>query len=131
MSFDSFRIKKASFSINDKFKKKKPVLITPEIGVATKFDKTKFILTVLLKISLSEEDAPFYFHVESEGIFSFQESPDKALIEQFSSINCPAILFPYVRETVADLTRRAGLSPFHLPPINFIELAKTSQKQST
>jgi len=29
------------------------------------------------------------------------------------------VLFPYVRETIADATLRAGYPPVHLQPINF------------
>ena len=130
MSFDDFKIKKISFSVNDKFKKKKTILINPEIAVASNFDKAKLLITVLLKISLSKGDMPFFFEVVSESKFSFQEVPDKNIIKKLSTINCPAIIFPYVRETIADLTRRSGYPPFHMSPINFVELAKTSQKEA-
>ena len=32
---------------------------------------------------------------------------------------CPAVLFPYARESVADATMRAGFPPVQLAPINF------------
>ena len=35
------------------------------------------------------------------------------------AIHCPTVLFPYVRETIADATQRAGYPPVHLHPINF------------
>ena len=34
-------------------------------------------------------------------------------------IHCPNVLFPYVRETIADAISRAGFPPVHLDPINF------------
>jgi preprotein translocase subunit SecB len=35
------------------------------------------------------------------------------------AIHCPTVLFPYLRETVADAIARAGFPPVHLAPINF------------
>ncbi len=35
------------------------------------------------------------------------------------AINCPTVLFPYIRETLADAVTRAGFPPIHLVPINF------------
>ncbi|MDP3298216.1 MAG: protein-export chaperone SecB [Thermodesulfovibrionia bacterium] len=40
-------------------------------------------------------------------------------------------MFPYVRETIADLTRRAGFPPLHLNPINFIQLAEKQEAKQT
>ncbi|GBE41722.1 protein-export protein SecB [bacterium BMS3Bbin09] len=131
MSFDNFRIRKMSFSVNDKFKPKKtPYDITPEISVGSEYRKKENDLTVFLKVFLNAGEVPFFFEVESESVFSFKEEPDEKLIKQFSVMNCPAMVFPYVRETIADLTRRAGFPPLHLPPINFIELAKEKEAKT-
>jgi preprotein translocase subunit SecB len=35
------------------------------------------------------------------------------------AVHCPIVLFPYVRETIADAVSRAGFPPVHLAPINF------------
>jgi len=45
-------------------------------------------------------------------------------IKKVGIVNCAAIIFPYLREHLADLTRRSGLPPFHLPPINFVKVYK-------
>lgn len=105
-------------------KKNKPVLIDHEIATRSKYSKKNKVLTVILKVSFTNGNIPFFINIEGEGIFSFSEEIDKKLIKQFSSINCPAIIFPYIRETIADLTRRAGYPPLHMPSVNFVELAK-------
>jgi preprotein translocase subunit SecB len=48
------------------------------------------------------------------------------------AIHCPTVLFPYVRETIADATQRAGYPPVHLHPINFEALyaQQLAQQQS-
>jgi preprotein translocase subunit SecB len=45
------------------------------------------------------------------------------------STQCPGVLFPYVRETIADATQRMGFPPIHLAPINFEALYAQQQQQ--
>ena len=44
-------------------------------------------------------------------------APDQA--QPVLAVHCPAVLFPFAREAVADATMRAGFPPIHLSPINF------------
>jgi len=69
---------------------------------------------------------PFAIFIEGKGIFKFKKTPSEAVLKKVSKINCPAIIFPYVRETIADITRRAGFPPLHLNPVNFVAFAKQS-----
>ena len=128
LSFDNFRINNISFSINEEFSGKKTIPINTQISLAHRYDKKK--LEVRLKVSSTQEDIPFFFNVEGEGSFSFEEIPDGKTIKNVAYINAPAILFPYIRETIADLTRRAGFTPLHLPPVNFVDLAKEATTPS-
>ena len=52
------------------------------------------------------------------GLFRLQNVPDQAL-EPFLLINCPTILFPFLRRLVADVTREGGFPPLLLDPIDF------------
>ncbi len=55
------------------------------------------------------------------GLFQIENLPDQAL-EPFLLINCPSLLFPFVRRLVADLTREGGFPPLLLDPIDFAAL---------
>ncbi len=76
-------------------------------------------LTVNLGISHKNDESPFAFMVDAVGSFIFDKEPRKEWSETVARINCSAIMFPYLREVIADLTRRAGFPPFHHPPVNF------------
>ena len=52
------------------------------------------------------------------GLFKLQNVPDQAM-EPFLLINCPTILFPFLRRLVADITREGGFPPLLLDPIDF------------
>lgn len=55
------------------------------------------------------------------GMFHVENMPQEAL-EGFLLVNCPAILFPFLRRIVADLTREGGFPPLFLDPIDFAAL---------
>lgn len=52
------------------------------------------------------------------GLFRIQNIPEQAL-EPFLLINCPALLFPFLRRLLADITREGGFPPLLLDPIDF------------
>ena len=64
------------------------------------------------------------------GLFQAENMPANAL-EPFLLVNCPAILFPFLRRLVADLTREGGFPPLFLDPIDFATLYINRKKQGT
>ena len=50
-------------------------------------------------------------------------------IENFAKINAPAIIFPFIRENLASISMKAGIPTILLPPINFVKLAESNQKE--
>lgn len=128
MSFERFRLVNLTFAVNGSFKRHKAVEMRPAIEVANKYDKKKRVLSIRVKVSLNNGNIPFAFNVVGEGIFVFKTTPDDMTVTHVATINGPAIIYPYVRETIADMTRRAGFSPLHLPPVNFIRLATKKEQ---
>ncbi len=55
------------------------------------------------------------------GMFRLQNLPEEAL-EPFLLINCPTLLFPFLRRLVADISREGGFPPLLLDPIDFAGL---------
>lgn len=62
------------------------------------------------------------------GLFQVENMPEQAL-EPFLVINGPALLFPFLRRLVADLTREGGFPPLLLDPIDFAGLYVQRQQQ--
>lgn len=52
------------------------------------------------------------------GIFIIENIPADAL-EPFMLVNCPSMLFPFLRRLIADLTSEGGFPPLFLDPIDF------------
>jgi len=52
------------------------------------------------------------------GLFRVQNIPEPAL-EGFLLVNCPALIFPFLRRLVADISREGGFPPLLLDPLDF------------
>ncbi len=128
----ALRIASVSFYINAKFKLKKneEIAFNTNISIRPDYDANHKKLLVKLKAACTIGNIPFFFNIESEGVFILEGKPSKAHIKTIGAINGPAIMFPYVREAVADLSRRAGYAPLHLNPVNFVEMAKHSRPKA-
>lgn len=80
-------------------------------------------LQVAITINISGDHAPFTLDATYGGIFRFKTPiTDKKQIEYVAEINCASILFPFLREIIADITRRAGFAPLLLPPLNLMDI---------
>ena len=55
------------------------------------------------------------------GVFRVQNFPEDRL-RPLLFIDCPALLFPFVRRLIADLTREGGYPPLLIDPIDFAAL---------
>jgi preprotein translocase subunit SecB len=93
-----------------------------EIGLRTSGDQIEpniyeSVLTITLTAKVADRTV-FLVEAAQAGIFTIRGVPPEQL-QSVLAIHCPTVLFPYVRETVADAVGRAGFPPVHLAPINF------------
>jgi preprotein translocase subunit SecB len=127
----SIRLLESHFKLNPQIilKKNEPREISCEISVSYKRENKS--VGVIISINSPSKDQPFSFNTIILGTFHFSTIPEKKQLDRIVNINCAAIMFPYLREVVADLTRRAEIQPFHLDPINFLQLYEERQKSLT
>ena len=95
-------------------------------GVGVKDNVVNVKLSVNVKqmengIAQSEMSATMVGTFEKTG-----ESPLNDM-EEFGRINGASIIFPFLREHIANLAMKAGLGPIMLPPVNFQKLNKNKQ----
>jgi len=125
------RLVSARFDLKtDKEYKDKDISVSSTLGLRHNFIQKKKLLHLFIKLDVCGETLPFSLNVEMRGVFFFSSIPknDQSL-DKIARINCAAILFPYLRETVADIVRRAGLPPLNLPPVNFVALYTGKSKE--
>lgn len=73
------------------------------------------VATVHTKIG---ERTVFLVEAKQAGIFEIRHIPQE-ILQQVIGIQCPQIVYPYLRANVADLIQRAGFPPVHLAELNF------------
>jgi preprotein translocase subunit SecB len=78
------------------------------------------VLTITVTARV-EDKTLFLVETAQAGIFRIT-GVALADIQPILGIHCPTVLFPYIRETIADAVARAGFPPVHLDPINFEQL---------
>ena len=93
-----------------------------EVGLRTRGEQVdpdvyECVLTVTLTAKAGDRTL-FLVEASQAGIFTIRGVPPEHM-QPVIAINCPTVLFPYVRETLADAVGRAGFPPVHLAPINF------------
>lgn len=123
------RLAESHFSINNQYKWEKDKPIALQNSVVVKFKQFKKDLHLLVSISSDSENQPFRFSVTYEGAFAFEDIPARDELERIANISCASMIFPYAREYIADMTRRAGLHPLNLPPFNFVAMYNENKKK--
>lgn len=124
--FNDFLISKASYSKNHNF-----IHHTEEVNVHTRFEceiaENNENAIVRLKSQtgdLEDDSSPFQVDVEIEGLFEFIEVESEGLkFEEYLTNNAVAILFPYMRSTISELTAKSNEFPtLNLPIINVAKM---------
>ena len=63
----------------------------------------------------------FLLEIEYGGIFQIAGVPDEQL-HPYTLIECPRMLFPYVRRIIGDITRDGGFAPLNIDSVDFVQL---------
>ena len=79
------------------------------------FYETSVTATVTAKVG---EKVAYLVEGKQCGIFNIQGIPAEAM-DSVLGINCPTIIYPYLRANIADTITKAGFPPIHLAEINF------------
>jgi len=77
---------------------------------------------VLLQITVTAklgQEVAFLAEVRQAGIFLLKGLAETAERQHVLGTDCPTILFPFARETVAELVQRGGFPQLLLQPIDF------------
>lgn len=133
--FDSYFIEESEFTRNSSFESHEVPLdfmLEGKLKIYPEDMKAEILLSACLFMddSTKDEDAPFTLRIDLKGIFSGKS--ETLTLEQFTELckhNAPAILFPFLRSTVADMTRSFVQQPLLLPLINLQNMAFEEQRE--
>ena len=105
---------------------------TPDIQVKINLDASKREqenqYNSSIKINIKSKDTEtqeniFLLELDYGGIFVIENAPEDQL-HPLLMIECPRMLFPFVRRVVHDVTRDGGYPPLNLDSIDFLSMYK-------
>lgn len=73
-------------------------------------------------------EALFILEVEYVGIFHIEGVPDEQL-HPFLLIECPRLLFPFVRRIISDITRDGGFPPLNIDTVDFLAIYRQEMQR--
>lgn len=117
--------------------------VQPDIQVAVSLDARKrpqdHQYEVIQKFRVTSknkatEDTLFLLEVDYGGIFHVEGVPDEQL-HPFLLIECPRLLFPFIRRIISDVTRDGGFPPLNIDTVDYLalyrqELVRRQQAQA-
>lgn len=104
--------------------------LNPEIQVNVNIDAKKrttdkqFDVIIKLRVdskSKNTNNILFVLELDYGGVFQIENVPDDQL-HPYLLIECPRMLFPFLRKIVSDVTRDGGFPPLNLENIDFLKL---------
>ena len=104
--------------------------LNPEIQVNVNIDAKKrttekqFDVIMKLRVdskSKNTNNVLFVLELDYGGVFQIENIPDDQL-HPYLLIECPRMLFPFLRRIVSDITRDGGFPPLNLENIDFLKL---------
>lgn len=78
-------------------------------------------LNIESKNKASDGEPLFVLELDYVGIFNIQGIPEEQM-HPFLMIECPRMLFPFLRRIVSDVTRDGGFPPLNLDNIDFVAI---------
>lgn len=105
--------------------------VTPDVNIQVNLDakkratenqyETAIKLVVTSVNKPKPEEQLFLLEIDYVGLFDIEGVPDDQL-HPFLLIECPRLLFPFLRRIVSDVTRDGGFPPLNLETIDFMKL---------
>jgi preprotein translocase subunit SecB len=109
----------------------------PDIKVQVNIDaqqrpSDRYEVVLKLKIESKLAETPvFILEVDYAGLFLIQNVPSEQL-HPLLMIECPRLIFPFLRRIVSDVTRDGGYPPLNLDQVDFLALyrAELARRQA-
>lgn len=117
--------------------------VQPDIQVAVSLDARKraadhqYDIITKFKVTSKNKangETLFLLEVDYGGVFHVEGVPEEQL-HPFLLIECPRLLFPFVRRIISDVTRDGGFPPLNIDTVDFMalyrqEIARRAQAQT-
>lgn len=118
--FTGYRVRQLIFKVNEEVGKTAKESVKPDLEL--NYRKHENTLSLVFSVKLFGGKQPFELSLTSVGTFELAEANDDVDLDETIRVRCAARMYPLIRETVAEVTGRAGFPPLELPSVDFVQL---------
>ena len=129
IKFESIFLVKENFERKNTLKDNLRIDIHFEINNDLEDERSAVELQTFLKLIDKDDNTLFNLNFSYVAIFSVVEKYKNMEMDSFIKNNAPALIFPYIRQHIQEVTTNAGLVPLILPPMNLIALINSDKKE--
>ncbi|HAC2411842.1 TPA_asm: protein-export chaperone SecB [Listeria monocytogenes] len=126
LKFHTYLVREIRYINNDSFENKSnDIEMSPTFKVEILFDEERAMVDLYCEMGEGEEvNTPFKLNVCLRGIFTYNdEENSEQTFSEYLKTNAIAIMFPYLRALISDVTSKSNLYPtYTLPVINIVKL---------
>ena len=91
-------------------------------------DNLTEVTVITLVEAKNREDKIFLIELSYSSVFSFNKTSTKDELKRIIFIECPTLMFPFIRQIIFSISRDSGFLPINLDPIDFTKLYQSQQK---
>lgn len=132
IAFKEYYLDKITYKENENYNQESenPLKISTNFNSDILFSKDNVLVSIEAELGdFDDEDCPFKLEVSLNGYFKYtvdkDDSKDVEQLKQLVTQNALAILYPYLRNVVSDVTLKSNRFPAYiLPVMNIAELMK-------
>ncbi|MCF4113161.1 protein-export chaperone SecB [Dethiosulfovibrio acidaminovorans] len=136
LRFTDYKLERACFEGNPNYEKREG-MIPLDLSLNREMksiSENSFSLSISVDVfeKPRENNYPFSVGVTVSGFFQVDDSVGLDLKNKLIETNAAAILFPYVRSIISQITLMANTdSTLILPPVNFVEMLRSEETKKT
>ncbi len=128
LNFENYACEKIEFHLNEDFVSGREVELdlSFERTIEIDIEDSEAIIRLGCKVfeNYKEKNYPFFMNVLMSGFFYFESTLDEKDAKQLLEVNGTAILFPYLRALISNITSSAGVHPLVIPTINIVNMIR-------
>jgi preprotein translocase subunit SecB len=117
LSFENYAAQTGNFS-----KEKPKISIDIKMKRKALASNTLEVTLILLLEANSKTNKIFLIELSYAGTFMVHNSPDPYQNKRMAFVDCPSIIFPFIRQTVLNITQSSGFPPLTLDYVDFADL---------
>lgn len=123
--FKGYRILETSARFPEK---DEPTSISIQFAPDGTWDKEnkRFVLHLEVRVANDENTLSIVFKINADFIY---KGDDEEKVRRFLGQNAPALVFPYIRAYVTNLTALSGIPPLVLPTLNLAQVGRDLLKR--